>query len=98
MKSGQACLAGRLGTCDILSASIEKHSHSTGGSTGGRSSHRRCSVNFIKKETLTQVFSCKLFELFKNTFFKEHLRTTASVVGRVPTIILELNFWTFKDI
>ena len=94
MKSGQACLAGRLGTCDILSASIEKHSNST----GGRSSHQRCSVNFIKKETLTQVFSCKLFELFKNTSFKEHLRTTASVVGRVPNIILELNFWTFKDI
>ena len=33
---------------------------------------------FIKKEVLTQVFSCKFCEIFKNTFFKEHLRATAS--------------------
>ena len=59
-----------------------------------RSSHRRCSMkklflkivsapqaqacNFIKKETRTQVFSCELCEIFKNTFFKKHLLTTAS--------------------
>ena len=30
--------------------------------------------NFIKKETLAQVFSCNLYENFKNTFFIEHLR------------------------
>ena len=31
--------------------------------------------NFIKKETLTQVFSCEFFEIFKNTFFfTEHLQ------------------------
>ena len=35
--------------------------------------------NFIKKETLGQVFSCKFWENFKNTFFTEHLWTTASV-------------------
>ena len=50
--------------------------------------------NFIKKETLTQVFSCEFCKIFKNTFqptttllkrrlqhrcFKEHLRLTASV-------------------
>ena len=34
--------------------------------------------NFINKETLAQVFSCKLCEIFKNTFFTEHLCTTAS--------------------
>ena len=28
--------------------------------------------NFIKKETLAQVFSCKFCEIFKNTFFTEH--------------------------
>ena len=32
--------------------------------------------NFIKKEALTQVFS---WEICENTFFTEHLRTTASV-------------------
>ena len=29
--------------------------------------------NFIKKETLAQVFSCEFCEIFKNTFFTEHL-------------------------
>ena len=28
--------------------------------------------NFIKKETLAQVFSCKLCEISKKTFFIEH--------------------------
>ena len=35
--------------------------------------------NFIKKETLAQVFSCEFCEIFKNTFFTGHLRATASV-------------------
>ena len=35
--------------------------------------------NFIKKETLAQVFSCEFCEISKNTFFAEHLRKTASV-------------------
>ena len=29
--------------------------------------------NFIKKVTLAQVFSCEFCEIFKNTFFMEHL-------------------------
>ena len=38
-----------------------------------------CSAcNFIKKETLAKVFSCDIFKNFKNTFFTEHLSTTAS--------------------
>ena len=32
---------------------------------------------FIKKETPAQVFSCEYCEIFKNTFFIEHLWTTA---------------------
>ena len=35
--------------------------------------------NFIKKETLTQVFSCQFCEISKNTFFTEHLWTTDSI-------------------
>ena len=35
--------------------------------------------NFIKKETLTQVFSCEFCEIFKNNFCTEHLWTTASL-------------------
>ena len=30
-------------------------------------------------ETPTQVFSCEYYEIFKNTYFEEHLRTAASV-------------------
>ena len=36
-------------------------------------------LNFIKKESLVQVFSCEFGEISKNTFFIEHLRATASV-------------------
>ena len=50
-----------------------------------RSSHRRCqrklpvsACNFIKKETLFQVFSCESREISENTFFTEHLWVTAS--------------------
>ena len=35
--------------------------------------------NFIKRETLAQVFSCEYCGISKNTFFIEHLRATASV-------------------
>ena len=35
--------------------------------------------NFIKKETLPQVFSCEFCKSSKNTFFTEHLWATASV-------------------
>ena len=31
------------------------------------------SCNFIKKETLAQVFSCEFFEISKNAFFTEHI-------------------------
>ena len=41
---------------------------------------QRCSVkrwpesyNFIKKETLTQVFSWEFYEIFKSSFFIEHI-------------------------
>ena len=32
----------------------------------------------INNETLAQVFSCEFCEMFKNTFFTEHLWVTAS--------------------
>ena len=35
--------------------------------------------NFIKNETLVQVFSCEFCESFKNTFFSECIRATASI-------------------
>ena len=37
------------------------------------------SCNFIKKETLAQVFSCEFGKILKNTNFIEHFLVTASV-------------------
>ena len=38
-------------------------------------------ATLLKKETLTQVFSCEFDEVLKNTFFTEHLWTIASVMN-----------------
>ena len=58
--------------------------------------------NFIKKETLAQVFSCEFCEIFKNTYFEEHLQTAASnsffqedVYGQdtaIPYVVLAKRF------
>ena len=45
--------------------------------TGNTCARVSCAY-FIKKEALTQVFSCEFWEIFKNTFSAEHLRATAS--------------------
>ena len=37
--------------------------------------------NFISKEALVWVLSCEFCKIFKNSFFTEHLRATASVFG-----------------
>ena len=37
------------------------------------------SLNFSKEETLAQVFSCKICQIFKNTYFIGHLGATTSV-------------------
>ena len=47
--------------------------------------------NFIKKEALTQVFSCEFYEIFKNTFFTEHLRTIASGTENLSEVFQKTN-------
>ena len=43
------------------------------------------------KETLTQRFSCEYYEIFKNIFFEEHLRTAA--FGKAATeLIFQISF------
>ena len=46
---------------------------------------KACSLNLqtkrlatLLKKTPTQGFSCEMCEIFKNTYFEEHLRMTAS--------------------
>ena len=40
--------------------------------------------NFIKKETLVQVFSCEFCEISINTFSTEHLQKTTSKMLELP--------------
>ena len=42
-------------------------------------------ATLFKKETPAQVFSCECCEIFKNTFFTEHLLETASAIYRCTT-------------
>ena len=37
-------------------------------------------IHCIKKGTAAQVYSCEFYKVFKNIFFTEHLRVTASKI------------------
>ena len=43
----------------------------------------RLQAYFIKKESPRQVFSCQICEIFKNTHFVGHPRTTTSVISKL---------------
>ena len=51
----------------------------------------REACNFIRRETSTQVFSCEFWEIFKNTFITEDIRTTAFECILKKSQILKLN-------
>ena len=56
--------------------------------------------NFIKKETLEQVFSFEFSKISKNTFFTEHLWTTASRLLRVEKCLhysIEISVLDFSN-
>ena len=40
--------------------------------------YEKLQVDYCRKEVAAHVFSYKIYEIFKNIFFKEHLRTTGS--------------------
>ena len=44
----------------------------------------------VKKETLTQIFSCKFCEILMNMYFGEHLWTTASEVLKIEILNLQV--------
>ena len=52
--------------------------------------------NFIKKETLAQVFSCEFCEISKNTFFTEHLWATASERAKSVAITYSFSSCTYR--
>ena len=63
-------------TCSIIKGVLRNFAKFTG--------KHLCKSLFFNKvaglhETLAQVFSCEFYKISKNTFFTEHLRTTASL-------------------
>ena len=46
-------------------------------------------ANFIKKETLAQVFPCEFCEISQSTFFAEHLLATASELCKFHSKIMK---------
>ena len=60
---------------NILAEIMEQHLHQSlfCHKVAGFRSH------FIKNGTLAQAFSCKFYEIFKNTYFVNRLRKTVSV-------------------
>ena len=44
-------------------------------------------TKLLKKETPTKVFSCKIYDIFKSTYFIEHLRATASELTTNNTLM-----------
>ena len=65
---------------------------STTKSESGRSEVFCQACNFIKKETLTQVFSCEFFEIFINTYF---YRTPLGAVSGVACFFV-VHVWQKK--
>ena len=62
-----------------------------------RSSHRRYSIKkgVLKNSAIftgEHLFSCEYWEIFKNTYFEEHLRTAASEVYSHQSIIGSAHF------
>ena len=55
-------------------------------------------LQFYKREALAHVFSCEYCEIFKNSFFTEHLWTTASVIRTVECGILAIKKTSVKTL
>ena len=55
---------------------------------------------FIKRATLAQVFSCEFYEISKNNFFTEHLRTTSSgyIYKTKTQYFTQSKFWIHDNI
>ena len=54
--------------------------------------NRSEACNFIKKETLAQVFSCEFCDISKNTFFYRTPLVTASFT-KLQNCSLQVNLW-----
>ena len=68
---------GRGGTVNRIEGSLKKGVNICAGSSF-LIKLNSVDLQFIKKETLAQVFSCEFCKIYKNNLFAEHHRTTAS--------------------
>ena len=50
------------------------------------------SCNFIEKETLAQGFCCEFCKIFKNSFLKEHLWMTASILQQLLSLYFAITY------
>ena len=64
-----------------------------------RSSHQRCSVKkrlqLYQKDTPTQLFSCEICPIFKNTYFEENLQTTVYKTELLNSFFMTSHFNPF---
>ena len=47
-------------------------------------------LQLYSKETPTQMLSCKICDIFKNTYFEEHLRMSASVTYELILALIHI--------
>ena len=82
-------------SCSITKAVLRNFTKFTGKHLCRSLFFNRCmpqACNFIKKEALTQVFSCGFCEIFKNTFLTEQIRATTFVANpSFDQVILEMS-------
>ena len=65
------CMKNYIKIWGLLRPQVTYQPHSKGTLRNSRLEAEAC--NFIKKETLAQLYSCEFCEIFQNTFFTEHL-------------------------
>ena len=49
-------------------------------------------------QTRTQVFSCQFCNIFKNSFFIEHLRMLLPLTLKPMDSVMQMNFWISHDL
>ena len=76
----------------LLKESIDKQKQPPDMFTFARVSFLIKASNFVKKETLAQVFSCEFCKIFKNAFFKNCPEAYNCIKKETPTQVFSFEF------
>ena len=76
----------------LLKESIDKQKQPPDMFTFARASFLIKASNFVKKETLAQVFSCEFCKIFKNAFFKNCPEAYNCIKKETPTQVFSCEF------